>query len=341
MKKRLYISVLFLLLGMTLSAQYESRCRIAADPRPLQSTGVSVEETVLPPAVSGPNRAPQDGEGFNTEGTDFWLTFMQNYEYNVNSRALKMQIVFSSRYAANITVSNPNTGWSTQTSVKANGVTIIAVPTAQCYNYGSDQTQNTGLYIQASAPISVYGANFGDYTFDATNVVPTPSLGTDYVVQAYRTQREGSTEFAIVATEDDTHITMVLAGPTLTRKQGTYTLTLNRGQVYQATSEAEKGTLAGTVIKADKKIAVFNGDIDLYIPDYNGYSDHIVEQAMPVQTWGKKFVLTKSYGQTSDYVMFTAVKDGPLVISIRVAAPLTPVGRETPPWCGSLRRSRV
>ncbi len=310
MKKRLYISVLFLLLGMTLSAQYESRCRIAADPRPLQSMGVSVEETVLPLTVSHPNRAPQDGEGFNTEGTDFWLTFMQNYEYNVNSRALKMQIVFSSRYAANITVSNPNTGWSTQTSVKANGVTIIAVPTAQCYNYGSDQTQNTGLYIQASAPISVYGANFGDYTFDATNVVPTPSLGTDYVVQAYRTQREGSTEFAIVATEDDTHITMVLAGPTLTRKQGTYTLTLNRGQVYQATSEAEKGTLAGTVIKADKKIAVFNGDIDLYIPDYNGYSDHIVEQAMPVQTWGKKFVLTKSYGQTSDYVMFTAVKDG-------------------------------
>ena len=311
MKNRFYLLLVLLFAGVTFTmAQNTSRHLISANPVITPSEGIQTEQAPLPIQGLRPMRAPQEENDFNTEGTEFWLTFMQNYEYNASSRYLKMQLVFSSRTAANITVTNPNTSWSTSTSVQANGVTIITVPTAQCYNYGSDQTLNTGLLIQSTAPISVYGANFGDYTFDATNVVPTASLGTDYIIQAYRTQREGSTEFAVVATEDNTTVTMALSCPTLNKKKGTYTIRLNRGQVYQATAEAEKGSLAGTVIKADKKVAVFNGDIDLYIPDYKGYSDHIVEQAMPVQTWGKKFVVTKSQGQTADYVMFTALADG-------------------------------
>lgn|GEM_PF-1944162 len=306
-------SILTLLLlfynGIVLLSQNTEQHRIAVQIPATPSQGIQVNEAPLALPLITPIRVPQD-EGFNTEGTEFWLTFMQNYEYNANSRYLKMQIVFSSRYASNITVTNPNTGWNTHTSVKANGVTILTIPTVQCYNFGSDFTQNTGLLVQSTAPISVYGANFGDYTFDATNVIPTPSLGTDYIIQAYRTQREGTTEFAIIATEDNTQITMALAGPTLNKKQGTYTFTLQRGQVYQATAEPAKGTLSGTVIKADKPVAVFNGDIDLYLPDYYGYSDHIVEQAMPIRSWGKKFVLTKSATQTADYVMFTALKNG-------------------------------
>ena len=312
MKNRICISLIFLFAGLNLQAQ--TRHLISANPLGEPGEGIEVRQTPLPTEGLRPARIPQD-EGFNTEGTEFWVTFLQNYEYNASGKYLKMQLVFSSRNAANITVSNPNTGWSTSTSVKANGVTIIAVPTVQCYNYGSDLTQNTGLLIQATAPISVYGANFADYTFDATNVVPTSSLGTDYIIQAYRTQREGNTEFAVVATENNTQVTMVLSAPTLNRKKGTYTFTLNRGQVYQVTAEADKGSLAGSVIKADKPVAVFNGDIDLYIPDYKGYSDHVVEQAMPVQTWGRKFVLTKSQGQTTDYVMFTALKDGTKIMN--------------------------
>ncbi len=311
MKNRLYISILFLFAGITLmTAQNNARHLITANPIITPSEGIEVEQAPQPIAGLRPMRAPQEENDFNTEGTGFWVTFMKNYEYTSASKYLKMQLVFSSRYAANITVSNPNTEWSTQTSVKANGVTIITVPTAQCYNYDSDQIRNTGLYIESTAPISVYGANYADYTFDATNVIPTASLGTDYIIQAYRTQREGTTEFAVVATENNTQVTVALACPTLNQKKGTYTFTLQKGQVYLATAEPEKGSLSGSVVKASKPVAVFNGDIDLYIPDYKGYSDHVVEQAMPIQTWGKKFVLTKSYGQTADYVMFTALTDG-------------------------------
>lgn len=308
MTHRNYLTVLFLLIGLTVQAQ--SRHLISANPTSAPSSGIEVQQTQTPFNGTLPARMPQEEGDFNTEGTSFWVTFMKNYEYNADSRYLKMQLVFSSRYAASIAVTNPNTGWSTSATVKANGVTIITVPTAQCYNYESDQTRNTGLYIEATAPISVYASNFADYTFDATNVIPAASLGTDYIVQAYQTPREGSTEFAVVATEDNTTVTMVLACPTLNRKKGTYTFRLNKGQVYQATTEADKGSLSGSVIKADKPVAVFNGDIDLYIPDGKGYSDHIVEQAAPVQTWGKKFVLTKSQGQTADYVQFTAMSDG-------------------------------
>ncbi len=316
MKNRLYISLVLLFAGVTLiAAQNTSRHLISANPVITPGEGIQVQQSPQPIAGLRPMRAPQENE-YNTEGNSFWLTFMKNYEYTAysadyyNRPYLKMQLVFSSRYAANITVTNPNTRWSTSTSVRADGVTIITVPTEQCYNYESDQIRNTGLYVESTAPISVYGANYADYTFDATNVIPTASLGTDYIIQAYQTPREGSTEFAVVATENNTKVTVVLTAPTLNRKKGTYTFTLQKGQVYLATTESDKGSLSGSVIKADKPVAVFNGDIDLYIPDGKGYSDHIVEQAAPVQTWGKKFVLTKSQGQTADYVQFTAMSDG-------------------------------
>ena len=146
MKNRLYISFLLLFAGISVTAQNSSHHLISGNPVGEPGKGIRVEQTPLPIESLRPARMPLD-DGFNTEGTEFWLTFLQNYEYNASSKYLKMQLVFSSRNAANITVTNPNTGWSTSTSVKANGVTIIAVPTAQCYNYGSDLTQNTGFKI--------------------------------------------------------------------------------------------------------------------------------------------------------------------------------------------------
>lgn len=308
MKRLLYI-LLLLLTAVTIGAQSPSQYLIAAQPYIAQD--VTDEEKPAPRPILGvkPVRAPQEDD-FSTEGKDFWLTFLQNLDYRPTGQNLKMQLVFSSRYTANITVTNPNTGYKTQTSVRANDVTIISVPTLECYNYGSDLIQNTGLHITATAPISVYGSNFSYMTFDVTNVLPTPSLGTDYIVQAYQTKIEGRTEFAVVATEDNTQVTTVLASDSRNRKQGTYTFTLNKGQVYQATADAGVGGLSGSVVKADKPVAVFAGDMSLFIPDYKPYSDHVVEQAMPVQTWGSRFVLTKSHGQTADYVIFTALKDG-------------------------------
>ena len=325
--KHTFLFLLACLVSLSILAQDEvNTARLGANV-PVTTEGVSVMATPWPANAPKPRRVVLDDD-FTTEGTSFWVTFMQNYEYKSSSKALQMQLVFSSRTAANIKVSNPNTGWSTTSSVSANGVTIITVPTVQCYNaqaemlfdyYGNttglrafttDGPQNTGLYIESTAPISVYGSNYASCTFDATNVLPTASLGTDYVVQAYRTQKEGNTEFAIVATEDNTNVTIALSAPTLFKSKSTYSVHLNKGQVYMCVAAAAKGTLGGTVIQADKKVAVFNGDIDAYVPDNYGYCDHMCEQAMPVQTWGKQFVATKTYGQVADYVMLTAIKDG-------------------------------
>ncbi len=309
LKRPFYIVILLLLAATAAKAQSPTRYLIAAEPFDVQSTATENKPAPLPIKGVKSVQLPQEND-FNTEGKDFWLTFLQNAFYQAHYGVLNMQLVFSSRYAANITVSNPNTGYEKRTSVRANDVTIISVPATECYNYGSDIVQNTGLHITSTAPISVYGANFANYTFDVTNVIPTPSLGTDYIIQTYQTKIEGNTGFAVLATEDNTQVTAVLACPTRNREKGTYTFTLHKGQVWQVTTEIEKGGLSGSVIKADKPVAVFNGDQTLFIPDYKPYSDHVVEQAAPVQTWGTKFVLTKSNGQNADYVIFTALRDG-------------------------------
>ncbi len=73
-----------------------------------------------------------------------------------------------------------------------------------------------------------------------------------------------------------------------------YKLTLNKGDVYQVASRYEPGKacdLTGTLIKSDKKIAVFSGHQCAYVPQRIIACNHLVEQVPPVPSWGKHFFL--------------------------------------------------
>ncbi|MDR3047731.1 MAG: gliding motility-associated C-terminal domain-containing protein [Bacteroidales bacterium] len=262
----------------------------------------------------------------STQGTEFFVTFMKNgyAGCNGNSSQEALKIIITALDSCSVTVTNPSTGWTTFASIPANGLVQIPVPPIQGYNEVSEQVQNKGIYVVATNTISLYISNEANNSFDASFVLPIPSLADDYVVQCYSTY-PGTTScannnracFIIIATEDSTIVDITPTKLTQGNHAANvpFSVTLQRGQTYFVYSAlpGANADLSGSRIKARdcKKISVFNGVILTTIPisQPNG-ADHIFEQAMPRIYLGKNFVVTSSLNRPlGDFVRVTAVED--------------------------------
>lgn len=160
----------------------------------------------------------------------------------------------------------------------------------------------------------------GSYSNDASLLIPTPSVYTNYVVSAHTS---GSVTYATVIglSNEDTVIT-VKPKVAITASNGIPaiaadsdgTITLKKGQVAQIEAS---GDLSGSKIYCDSEksdchpFAVFSGVDCANIPNGYGYCDHIEQQLFPVQTWGKKYILvkTKEKGEEWDLVRIYASED--------------------------------
>ena len=302
-------------------------------------------------------------EGQSTEGKDFWVTFMQADQ---GSNALILQLSISARKNCQVVISNPYTSYSDTMLITANVMKLVEVyrgnsPIAStvrsdmkntgkvCYSVYSETVDTCALHIEASEDISLFATNYKYATFDATNVLPTPSLLDEYIVQTYtpsdhenkaddKSKSQGS-HFAIIAAEDSTIVDYCPTEMTkrynevfdkaahgyyltpedsalLNYKVGDtlHTPMLKKGQVYYVwTGKKDKtsGDLSGTYVKArdGKKIAVFQGCPHTNIPYEVRQRDHIFSQAMPTKYWGNTFVLTASKNRAADIIRILALND--------------------------------
>ena len=247
----------------------------------------------------------------STQGKEFWVTFMKNYEKTADS-ITDLSLMISAKRACSGVIQNPNTGWSTPFSVPNGGLVKIAIPTIQAYNDKSDITEAKGLYVTSTDTISLYAANYANRSFDIANVLPVSALAYEYIVQMYSSYANGG-EFVIIADEDDTTIEIT---PTAKTKGGqpagaTFSITLNRGQSYQLITESGTADFSGTHVKSKdcKKIAVFNGNLLTKIPVNFNAGDHLFEQAIPIIYWGTKFAVTNTKLRDSDRVRITAARN--------------------------------
>ena len=262
----------------------------------------------------------------STQGKEFWLSFMQNgFRNHPDGYWITTQVLISAKRDCTGTVSNPLTGWSESFSVHANSITTIDIPEVQGYHGETEYETitNKAIKVVSTDTISVYCTNIAHVSFDASFVLPVGSLGDEYIIQSYDQSIAGSindyvtsnetSAFLIVATENNTVIDITPSCNTLGGHLAgqTYTITMNQGETYQVRS-TRSGTardLSGThVVAADcKRIAVFNGNTLTCIPITmgNGY-DHIVEQAMPLRSWGKNFVVTSSLNRNRDFIKITS-----------------------------------
>lgn len=212
----------------------------------------------------------------------------------------------------------PNDRNISGTGLKWNSLHIKTDLPVSIFQFAPIDNSDKNPFESSGYSASGQGTKF--YSNDASLLIPTTSVYTDYVVSAH----ESSTTYATVIgiSDEDTVIT-VKPTAAVTASNGIPaiaantegTITLKKGQVAQIEVSAD---LSGSRIYCDAKksdchpFVVFSGVNCANIPKGYGYCDHIEQQLFPVQTWGKKYILVKSQarGEEWDYVRIYASKDG-------------------------------
>ncbi len=277
---------------------------------------------------------PSWGQAPSTEGQDFWVTFLQRNQDAKSSDPRELKLTISAREACRVTISHPSltdpivfdvadnssTEIGTETSVKDINNRNQTLTESMCYSSNSETATQTALHVTATKDISLFAGNYLDKSFDAANILPTPALLDDYLIQTFppsdHEDKPQGSHFAIVAVEDNTVVDYVLTAQTKGGKTGKQaTQTLKKGDVWYVWTGRGSGDaadLSGTTVKArnGKKIAVFQGCVHTNIPDHVRDRDHLFSQAMPTAYWGSEFAITASRKHRRDIIAVMAINDG-------------------------------
>lgn len=239
----------------------------------------------------------------NSEGRDFWLCFMNNFRDqadNTRARAqgLKLQLFITSSYDAKVTIEIDGIGYKNTIDIRANTVTPVQLP-GRAELSSLEVPERLAVHITADTAIAVYGLNSRYQTTDTFMGLPVRALGTTYRVVGYtKLASDLLSHFTIVATEDGTVATIT---PTTATASGRppgrpFTVNLRKGDVYTVGALWQSigpCDLTGSLVVANKPIAVFSGHQCAYVPPKVKSCNHLIEQLPPVPALGKHYYLGK------------------------------------------------
>ena len=262
-----------------------------------------------------------------TEGTEFWLTFLNNAKWDPTDdqnkgKMFELQVVVTARQ-------------NTQVKIELRGVVIgtLNVQAGQSTEYSVTNRQKD-IYLLKSQNSSLYqglrvytddkNTPFTCYTYcragdsgasmrDMAMVYPKDLLNKEYFIQTYP-EDDYSTELAFVVTEDGTDVQVIPTYPTMQAAPLQWTNLKKGTAVLVASAPHTKLNstvgLSGTQICATKPIAVFNGNQATKIPYREAYSkDYTVEQTLPIVQWGTQFYLGLLKNTNVNAYIITAAYD--------------------------------
>lgn len=262
-----------------------------------------------------------------TRGKRFWAAYMQN---GFGAQNLRVHVAAGASTTG--TISIPLMGWSTGFSVPANGTVTVELPTsAECM--GSETVLGRGVLIESVDSVNVFISSFQNYTHESTQVLPEPSLGIAYRVDAYRGlpnfNNLHKSELLVLATADGTQVRITPSVNTAGgRPAGVpFVVDLDAGQTYQIQAAQDVLDLSGTLVEATdasgpcRPFAVFGGSMCGTLPGSCSACDHLVEQCLPLGAWGTRYRTVPVQGVTSFSYRVMAHLDGTSV-SIDGGAPI-------------------
>ncbi len=208
---------------------------------------------------------------------------------------------------ATITITQPaNPLFPTQTvNLGANAAqTVDLTPWIDVIeNKPANSVLNYGFKITSSTPITAYyevnptcNCNPDIFSLKGKN-----SLGTSFLTpfQNFLTNASyARSAFNIVATENNTSITIIPTQNIVGHGANIpFTIVLNEGQTYcaEATSTAANQHLGGSVIIADKPVAVSLSDDTAQGTPYGGCADLMGDQLIPTSVIGEEYIAIKGY----------------------------------------------
>ncbi|MCB0733938.1 MAG: PKD domain-containing protein [Bacteroidetes bacterium] len=266
------------------------------------------------------------GQNSSNKGTDFWIGFPAHGDGN----KADMYLYITSDSSTTGTVSIPGQSWSSNFTVTANQMTLVAIPANNAYVGCSDCIEDKGIHVVSNKKIVVYSHIYYQYRSDATLVLPTPTTGKEYYAMAYEQigPNNDRSQFMIVANQDDTKVnitpTVALGG---SHAAGTtYQITLDAGEVYQGRASSSTADITGTHIQVIdtgstancRTVAVFSGSSNCFIGcSPNGgiaSRDNLYQQLYPTKSWGNRYVTIPFKGRTADNIRILAKEDNTQIV---------------------------
>ncbi len=280
-------------------------------------------------------------QDFSNKGKDFWLA----YPGHIDGQNSRMALYISATVNTTGVVTMAG-GATIPFTVTANQATVVPISPAT-YTVINPQNEGTnvgrGIHITSQAPIVVYAHILNQARSGSTLVLPTNTLGREYIAASYRSSSNSTpppgtsngsnsgSQFTIVAVEDNTIVEIT---PTAADASGVrfanvpFTVTLNKGDVYQYRtiwSNDVTGTKIRTVSNSTascKPIAVFCGSpwtaMDCGAMASGG--DNLFLQLMPKSAWGKNYV-TAPFADR-EYDIFRIIVSDPTTVVTRNGAVL-------------------
>lgn len=162
------------------------------------------------------------------------------------------------------------------------------------------------------------GQQVGCFSFsnDASLLLPSTAMTGNYRVGTMKTLTAkdvtgketaiGNPYFVVTATQDATDVTVKLGPKTsvlgskqfvATKGDDVITFTLDAGDVMQVVSALEVGAdVSGSLVQATKPVQVITGMPCVSLPFGQPACDHIEESAFPIETMGKRYIVTRPTG---------------------------------------------
>lgn len=251
--------------------------------------------------------------------TKFWFA-APDLQQSHGDRPIFLRMA-ASKLSATVTISIPaNPGFNPiPISIAANSSQSVDLTAfiGLIENAAPNVVHQKGLLVSSTAPISCYydianGYNGDMYAFKGRNALGrkfTIPMQMDFNNRAVA-NTPYTTDFIIVATEDNTNITINPKNG-LVGRSGSFTITLNLGETYVCTSSSIFGPSkpGGTTIVSNKPIAVSTKDDSIALPGQS-CSDTAGDQLLPDDLAGNEFIVVKGYlSITPDHYYVFATTD--------------------------------
>lgn len=263
--------------------------------------------TTAATAVTAPVNAPV----ITSMGTDFYLTLPDHLCVSDPASCTNALVNNTLIVAGPTSTTGEVTfnGAVTPFSIVAGGQTVITLDPAVVLT-SNETVEAKAIHVTALSPVSVHVVSENVGSADGYLALPTAGLGTSYYVMSYASNVYTGSEFALAATQNNTTVSITPTAAGATKPAGVaFTVLLNSGETYLFANPAH-ADMTGTLVTADKPVAVFSGHRCSNVPSSTGYCDYLVEQLPDVTRWGKTHHTSLFSGRTRYTVRVIASQDG-------------------------------
>ncbi|MBC7426162.1 MAG: gliding motility-associated C-terminal domain-containing protein [Bacteroidia bacterium] len=235
----------------------------------------------------------------SSAGTEFWLSYLSNNDTILNKVKDSLKLYISAAEATSFKVSIPNKNYSASYSVGNNSTVMVIIPLHLGYISTFEAVDKKGILLTSVLPVSVFSMHNMRESTDGTIILPWSSIPLQPLYVSSNLDGPND-DIVLVAGEDNTKITCTPTGFTKGGKPINipFSLTLNRGEVYQV----EGINLSGTLIQVTnkKRLAVFSGNRNGAL--LCGSMGHLYEQLLPETLLDTSYLITPFLAQAGYFL---------------------------------------